>query len=46
LPSPSDLAALGDVLLPLKIAFGILLGYLLLDYFHDKFPPHDPDGYV
>jgi hypothetical protein len=44
--SSSDLNAGGDVLLSLRIAFGILLGYLLLDYFHDKFPPQDPDGWV
>lgn len=44
--SLSELAAFGDPLLPMKIALGILLGYLLLDYFHDRFPPEDPDAWV
>jgi hypothetical protein len=43
---PFDPAVTEGILLPLKIGFGILLGYILLDFFHDMFPPDEPDGYV
>lgn len=43
---PSDPAFVADIFLPLKIGLGILLGYLLLDWFHNRYPPEDPDGWV
>lgn len=31
---------------PIQIALGILLGQLLYDWFHERFPPDDPDAFV
>lgn len=39
--------AIADALLPLKIAGGILLGYILFEFWQSKlWPPNDPDGWV
>lgn len=36
---------IADILLPFKIGLGILLGYMLRDWFDDRFPP-DPDAFA